>query len=99
MRTSFLSTFVSFLGGLAELRPGSDGNGPSPSAVTLCVTARASRLDSAALHGDDSLRAQTRDAALDEARHDRRVRERLHLGLGDPEGFQERDAVLSFFLT
>jgi hypothetical protein len=56
------------------------------------VTARAPGLVPASLHGDDPFRGQTRDTRLDEARHDRRVRELLDFGVGDLERSEQRDA-------
>jgi hypothetical protein len=61
--------------------------------VTLCVTAGAPGLDAASSHSDDSFRAQTRNTPLDEARHDRCVRQPLQFGVGDLERSEQRDAV------
>jgi hypothetical protein len=44
--------------------PNSWNGRPSKRSVTGCVTPRTARLDLASLHSDDSLRAQTRDAAV-----------------------------------
>jgi hypothetical protein len=65
----------------------------SSKAVTLGVAPGPPRLVVAAVHLDDSLGAQTRDAALHEALHDHCIGERLHLGVGDLERSELCDAV------
>lgn len=66
--------------------------------MPLCATPRAPWLALAPLYGHDSLRAQTRDAARNEAFHDHCVREPVHLGVGDRERSEEGEAGFLFFL-
>jgi hypothetical protein len=62
--------------------------------MTVGVTARATGLDLPTLDSDDSLGAQTRDAAVDEALNDHRVGEKPHFGVGDFQRSEERHALL-----